>query len=177
MRMLRLSDGNYPMSWNNVKADFPNTSFPKGAALPEGYAEVLDTPKPVIDPFIQDYVEIAPILNGAEYEQAFEVIDFTGQELTDSLAKKREQFVGEAKREAHRRILAIVPEWNQRNLLAQAAVLAEKGRTNWTAAELTAWDAGEAIWAQVEAIRAASDNIEAMGPIPDDYSNDKYWLT
>jgi hypothetical protein len=79
------------------------------------------------------------------------------------------------KAEAHRRIVAIIPGWQQRNLTAQAAQLAEKGRANWTAEELAAWDAGQAIWDQVKAIREASNLIEAMEPIPTDYADNGYW--
>ena len=79
------------------------------------------------------------------------------------------------KDEAYRRIVAIVPEWKQRNLTAQAAILADKGRANWTTDELAAWDAGEALWARVAAIRTASNDIEAMDPIPQDFDDDSYW--
>lgn len=79
------------------------------------------------------------------------------------------------KDEAYRRIVAICPEWKQRNLTAQATILAEKGRANWTADELAAWEAGEAIWQSIAAIRAASDEIEAMDPIPQDFAEDSYW--
>ena len=79
------------------------------------------------------------------------------------------------KAEAHLRIVAIIPEWKQRNLLAQAAVLAEKGRDNWTAQDLADWTAGAAIWAQVTALRTASDRIEALDPIPQDYDDDRHW--
>ncbi|ASM72501.1 MULTISPECIES: hypothetical protein [Roseobacteraceae] len=79
------------------------------------------------------------------------------------------------KAEAARRILAICPEWKQRNLTAQAAILAEKGRSQWTAGELDAWTAGAALWAQVAAIRAASDTLEATDPIPDDITDDTHW--
>ena len=77
--------------------------------------------------------------------------------------------------EAHSRIVTICPEWKQRNLTAQAAILAEKGRSNWSAEELAAWIAGEAIWAQIAAIRAASDTIEALDPIPADFNDDSRW--
>lgn len=83
--------------------------------------------------------------------------------------------VDQIKREAGRRIIAIAPEWRQRNLLAQAAILAAKGRANWTAEEQAAWGAGEALWGRIAAIRAASDVIEDMRPIPSDYRDDKYW--
>jgi len=81
----------------------------------------------------------------------------------------------QVKDEAYRRIIAICPEWKQRNLTAQAAILAEKGRDNWTAEELAAWDAGSGIWSEIAAIRAKSDELEAMDPIPLDYMDDKYW--
>lgn len=83
--------------------------------------------------------------------------------------------VDDVKAEANRRIIAICPEWRQRNLLAQAAILAEKGRANWTPAELTAWEAGQALWNRIAAIRAASDQIEALDPIPMDYAADERW--
>ena len=77
--------------------------------------------------------------------------------------------------EAMRRILAIAPEWRQRNLTAQAAILAAKGRDNWTAADQAAWDAGEIKWAEIAALRAASNVLEAMQEIPQDYRDDKHW--
>jgi hypothetical protein len=80
------------------------------------------------------------------------------------------------KAEAYRRIIAICPEWKQRNLTAQAVLLTEKGRANWTVEEQAAWDAGEAIWTQIAAIRAASDVLEAIDPIPTDYMDDKHWM-
>ena len=90
-------------------------------------------------------------------------------------AEVRARMILWVKAEAERRILAIVPAWKQRNLLARAALLAEKGRDAWSDAELAEWNAGEAIWAQVVAIRTASDRIEAMTPIPDDFTADSHW--
>ena len=83
--------------------------------------------------------------------------------------------VEKVKREAYRRIIAICPEWKQRNLLAQASILNDKGRSNWTSDELEAWNAGEAIWTQIKAIREDSDTLEAMDPIPSDFDSDEYW--
>lgn len=83
----------------------------------------------------------------------------------------------QVKAEAERRILAIVPAWKQRNLTAQAAILAKIGEVNWTTEQAAAWAAGEAVWGAVAAIRAASDVIEAMNPIPQNYTDDSYWAT
>lgn len=79
------------------------------------------------------------------------------------------------KAEAYRRIVASCPEWKQRNLTAQAAQLAKKGEANWTPEEAAAWDAGEALWSQIAAIRAASDVIEAMDPIPANFYDLPDW--
>jgi len=81
----------------------------------------------------------------------------------------------QVKNEAYRRIIAICPEWRQGNLTAQASILAEKGRANWTTEELAAWEAGEAIWSEIATIRAKSNELELMDPIPQDYTEDKWW--
>ena len=61
------------------------------------------------------------------------------------------------KAEAQRRILEAVPEWRQRNALAAGQAEAA------------------AAWAPINAIRAASDALEAMDPIPADYAADHHW--
>ena len=78
----------------------------------------------------------------------------------DPEALLRESLIKIIKTEAYERIIQIIPEWKQRNLTAQAAQLAEKGRVNWTAEELAAWDAGVLIWDQVSVIRSKSDSLE-----------------
>lgn len=106
-----------------------------------------------------------------------ERVEMTPEEVAAFEASRVPQLpsVDQIKAEAHRRIVAICPEWKQRNLTAQAAQLAEKGRDNWTAEEVAAWNAGKALWEQIVALRAASDALEAMDPIPTDYTDDKYW--
>ena len=72
----------------------------------------------------------------------------------------------EIREEAGRRIIAIVPEYKQRNLLAEAMTLtATYGpRKDWgedvPAPIVAKWEAGAAVWAQVKAIRDASDVAE-----------------
>lgn len=79
---------------------------------------------------------------------------------TVPIGEVRGGLVARVKADAGARIVAIAPEWKQRNLTAQAVILAEKGRANWTPGELAAWEAGEALWTRIAAIRAASDRIE-----------------
>ena len=93
----------------------------------------------------------------------------------DKAAAADAAYIASVKTEASRRILVILPEWKQRNLTAQAAILADKGRANWTAGELAAWNAGAALWLQIAAIRAASDVLEDADPRPADITDDTHW--
>jgi len=133
MRILRLSDGKYPMSIHEVKKDFPNTSFPKAFTPPDGYFDVKTMPEPVYDRYTQRYVEIAPALNGAEYEQAFQVIDFTDQDLVDGAALKTQDAID----------LALS------DFLAEAAVVQD----DYTQAEINTFPTQEA-----EAVAYTADN-------------------
>lgn len=60
----------------------------------------------------------------------------------------------DVKREARRRILSFAPDWKQLNAIREG---------------------DSELFAKLDAIRAASDAIEAMDPIPDDYNDDERW--
>ena len=100
---------------------------------------------------------------------------FTTYTPEDWAAMNPPATVEEVKAEANRRILAIIPEWKQRNLLAQATRLNRKSVADWTPEEVAQVEAGDAIWAQVELIRTRSNEIEAMDPSPSDITDDTLW--
>ena len=50
-----------------------------------------------------------------------------------------------------------------------------KGESNWTADEQTEATSLDAVWAWIKSVRAASDALEALDPIPADYVADRYW--
>lgn len=82
------------------------------------------------------------------------------------------------KAEAYRRIIAIMPEWRQRNTLArgmQASMTYGADPALWPASEIAAANEANAAWATIQAIRDASDALEQMDPIPEDFAADKYW--
>lgn len=149
-----------------LRRDNPNTSFPKN--IPdERLAEydvysvtVLD--RPITETWQQANRNDLPTLVDGVWTLGWTVTDIPAT-------------VEMVKAEAYSRIIALCPEWKQRNLTAQAAQLAKKSEANWTPEEQAAWDAGEALWNQIAAIRAKSDLLEAMDPIPVDYTLDKYW--
>ena len=84
----------------------------------------------------------------------------------------------DVKREAERRILAILPEHKQRNTLAtglEATLTHGPDPANWPADLRTRHTDAMADWARIEALRARSNEIEAMRPIPADFANDTHW--
>lgn len=104
---------------------------------------------------------------------------FTLQEIEDAKTLPLAPVSIDAiKDEAHRRIVAIIPEWKQRNFLATgltySQILQEGG--SLTAEQQANRTHMESVWAQVQAIRLKSDEIESMSPIPNDYKNDAYWV-
>jgi len=93
----------------------------------------------------------------------------------DNLERDAARLRDGVKKEASRRIVAICPEWKQLNLTAQTSILVKKGVANWTAEDAATWAKSEQIWSQIAAVRAASDRLEDMNPLPSNYTDDDYW--
>jgi hypothetical protein len=85
---IRLSDNFYPLAERDIRAAFPNTSFPE-PFNPEGYAVVFTVPQPAYDYYTQVCREIAPELTDkGTWQQVWQVIDLTGEDLAAGLARK-----------------------------------------------------------------------------------------
>ncbi|MFD3263324.1 hypothetical protein [Phenylobacterium ferrooxidans] len=81
------------------------------------------------------------------------------------VAGMREAKVAQVKAQAAGRILALYPEWKQRNLTARAVVLLRIAQDRaWTPQEAQESADLEAAWAAVDAIRTRSNEIEAQIP-------------
>lgn len=80
------------------------------------------------------------------------------------------------KLEARRRIVDRYPDWKQTNMIARSVELVKKGAA-LTPDEVTETEQLEAVWAWIKAVRATSDAIEQMAPIPLDYNDDARWPT
>mgnify|MGYP000559837204 CR=1 FL=1 len=84
------------------------------------------------------------------------------------------------KAECRRRILLIMSEDQQRNTLAagQAATMQYGADpANWPTALQTRQAGALAAWAEIERLRARSNEIEAMDPLPggNELTNDALW--
>jgi len=61
------------VSEQEIRAAFPNTSFPSQFSPPEGYAALFQSPTPTYDPITQGYREVTPTQINDKWYQAFEV--------------------------------------------------------------------------------------------------------
>lgn len=76
--------------------------------------------------------------------------------------------------EAHRRIVRVAPEWQQRNLLARSLELADIRHSRpLNAEELSEADGVRAVWAEISRLRAVSNTLEPNPP--EDFAADHYW--
>lgn len=162
-------------SIGQLRRDNPNVSFPKNPSNSlladwNVYPFIVQD-QPVYDNRTQR-IELGDFVNtNGSWSQTWNVLDKTLEEISQYDA----EIVAAVKEEAQRRILEILPEWKQRNLTARAAELAIKGVSNWTPEEQAEYEAGQAIWNQIKAVRAASDALEAQSPIPENFTDDNYW--
>jgi len=155
--------------------DNPNTSFPKrpsDALLAEyNVYPVTMLPSPPYNRDTEHLVQAEPALVDGKWVRGWTVVPLTAEEL----AQRRAAAISAVKHEASRRILSIAPDYKQRNMLARSAELLRIGEANLTQEQRDEVLAIELIWETVQMIRAKSDIIEAMDPIPPDYTDDTYW--
>jgi len=165
----------YPYTLDRLRKDNPNTSFPRqpsDALLAEyGVYPVAIADAPPYDRDTERLVQAEPTLADGKWVRGWTVVPLTA----DELAQRRAAMVEGVKQEASKRILAIAPDYKQRNMLARSAELLRIGEANLTQEQRDEVLAIESVWQTIQMIRVRSDAIEAMDPIPPDYTDDKYW--
>jgi hypothetical protein len=176
-----VSDTKYSIA--KLKRDHPNTSFPADipvALLAEyNVFEIVPTAEPT-----HTNGEIAVQTGGVvkvgnEWQWEWVVRPKTTEELATEAANIVQNVnarIMSIKREANRRIIAIVPEWKQSNMLARAITLLRKGEANLTTAEALEVSKMDAVWTEIQRIRSVSDTLEAADPPPEDFADDRHWV-
>lgn len=110
---------------------------------------------------------------GNRHRQAVTAWELAGNEIAAYAPPA--PLAADVKAEAYRRIVALAPEWKQRNMIARGVELVRVGESNWTDVQQAEVNAMDAIWATIKDIREASDALETMDPIPVDYADDSRW--
>jgi hypothetical protein len=71
----------YPVMESQIRAEYPNTSFPKPFVAPAPYAPVLNSPQPEYNQITQAVVETQPQLIQNNWMQQWEVIDLDPEQI------------------------------------------------------------------------------------------------
>jgi len=121
-------------------------------------------PDPMVD--LYNYVETGPAPSRFQhalttaYENNGWTITATRTAAWSDVSLIRERRMADVRAEAGARILAVLPDWKQRNLTARGVELTAKGAANWSVDELAEWQAGQILWGWVKSVRAASDAFD-----------------
>ncbi len=122
---------------------------------------VEDTP-PSYNPFYQVFFGPQVVIEADRVRYVYTVEDKDPTELKYLV-----------KAEAQNRILSKYPIWRQSNMLSEKIDLVSK--SSLTEAEQQRLDEINAQFDEIVQIRAFSDALELMTPIPEDYRDNQYW--
>jgi len=103
--------GDYPITRDQIRRLYPNTSFPAAFTQAAGFDWVLDTPAPVVDAVSHYLQQGAPVYDGEVWRQVWEVIPYAG----DALAQRQQIFETEKSADIRkeRGVLLSESDWTQ----------------------------------------------------------------
>lgn len=113
MSYININTNQYPVSEQDIRNQYPNTSFAVPFEAPEEFAVVFLAPAPAVEnPIIQTAREIAPVLTEkGNYEQAYEIVDIYS-DYTDAdgkvVTKAEQEAVATAKDEQTKKDVNVV---------------------------------------------------------------------
>lgn len=166
----------FPYSDRQFRRDNANVSFPSTISdeIKASYQvyPVIEEPSPVYNEATQRIVRQQPQIVNNQWFIKWSIVDKTEEEKI----QYREDQIRKVKAEAKRRIISIVPEWKQRNMIAHRLELLLIGKDAWTQEQRDENLALELIWETVKMIRVKSDALEAINPIPEDFADDRHWV-
>ena len=87
----------YPVTQDQIQAEYPNTSFPTPFVAPEPYETVFDSPQPSYDPITQTVVQGTPAQTDGQWYQVWDVVDLTPEQISYNEQQKADQNSTQAK--------------------------------------------------------------------------------
>ena len=95
MAYINTQTNQYPISEQEIRNQYPNTSFANPFVAPSEYAVVFQAPAPVYDALTQSVREIQPVLVNDKYQQAWEVYDLTPEQVADNQAAAQQALINQ----------------------------------------------------------------------------------
>lgn len=85
MTYINTTTGQYPVSEQEIRNSYPNTSFPSPFVPPDNYQVVFPASQPTFNTITQTVRETTPILTDkGHYEQAWEVVNLEPEQVASN---------------------------------------------------------------------------------------------
>lgn len=95
MTYINTQTNQYPISEQEIRNQYPNTSFANPFVAPSEYAVVFQAPAPAYDTLTQSVREIQPVLVNDKYQQAWEVYDLTPEQVASNQAAAQQALINQ----------------------------------------------------------------------------------
>ena len=105
----------YPVSQQQIQANYPNTSFPTPFVPPAEYSYVFPTPVPSYDVITEGYRELPPVFIDPNWTQVWEVYGLTQEQIDANIAAKQVSDLAMVRSQCQALIVATYPEFIQSN--------------------------------------------------------------
>lgn len=125
-------------------------------------------------------VDDRPVINNLTHNLSGPVIIVEQNQVVrrwSAIPRPHSEVQSTIREEARRRILERYPDWKQTNMVARGVELQDIWRRvgTWTPEEQAEADALKSAWDWISEVRASSNQIEVMDPMPEDINNDSLW--
>lgn len=157
----------YPISDQEIRKLYPNTSFPVTFQAPEDYAYVFPAPIPSYDPITQYYIEVAPKLSiKNNWEQQWEVVDLSVEQIAINELEHRNQIKNSIEQQTQQRLDDFAKTRNYDGIMS-CCTYASSSNLNFKAEADYCISARDATWTTIYQILADVENN--VRPLPASY--------
>lgn len=94
----------YPISEQDIRNAYPNTSFANPFVPPAEYQWVFASPQPTYDPITQGVREVSPVQANGNWQQAWEVFDLDQNQVAANIAAKDQAILDECVSNTQKRL-------------------------------------------------------------------------
>jgi hypothetical protein len=156
------------VSESEIRAAFPNTSFPSQFTPPEGYAVLFPTPQPSFDQITEFARETTPVQTDGKWYQAWEVVPLDAEQIAANQAAAQARLMDEIVSNTQKRLDTFARTRNYDGILS-ACTYATSAVPKFQAEGQYCVNARDNTWATLYTLLA---EVEAgTRPVPSGYAD------
>lgn len=158
----------YPISQQDIRSLYPNTSFPAIFKAPQEFSFVFPAPVPSYDAITQYYIEAAPKLSVQDkWEQQWEVVDLSVEQIAINDLEHRNQIKTSIEQQTQQRLDDFAKTRNYDGIMS-CCTYATSPNTKFSSEAAYCVEARDATWTTIYQILADVENN--VRPLPTSYA-------